>query len=227
MKLARLACLLLLAFWLIPLGAQDAKYSIKVGDAAPPKELSESIQRLLGKQSIELYDPAGKKIGEFWFRAEIPADATPEQIKNGLTYREVKQSEILGAARFEQDARDYRKQKVKAGVYTLRLAYQPMDGDHSGSSQFQEFVVAVGAAKDKKADLLDVKDMVELSQTSINTGHPAVLMLFPNSKPGVNPELAAKPKSHWVLNTKGEIVVGGKKTGTSLGIGLTVVGSAD
>jgi hypothetical protein len=35
------------------------------------------------------------------------------------------------------------------------------------------------------------------------------------------------PKNHWVLQTKSDIAVAGKKTGTSLGIGLTLVGAAD
>ena len=227
MKIARWTSLLLVALVFFPLAAQEAKYSIKVADTAPPKELDASIQKLLGKQSVQLYDAGGKMIAEYWFRAEIPAEATAEQIKNGLTYREVPETTLLGAVRFEQDARDYRKQKVKAGVYTLRLGYQPMDGDHSGSSDSQDFLVAIGARSDKSPAALDVKMAIKASADSIGTGHPAVFMLFPNSKPGAKPELAAKPKHHYVLNTKGAIVVGGKGTGTSLGIGLTVVGSAD
>lgn len=206
---------------------QQAKYSIKVADTAPPKELDLSIQKLLGKQAIQLYDAGGKMLAEYWFRAEIPAEATAEQLKNGLTYREVPETTLLGAVRFEQDARDYRKQKVKAGLYTLRLAYQPMDGDHAGSSDSQEFLVVIGAKADKRPSALDSKMMIKASADSIGTGHPAVFMLFPNSKPAAKPELAAKPKSHYVVNTQGAVIVGGKKTGTALGISLTVVGHAD
>jgi hypothetical protein len=207
--------------------AQENKYGIKTAQTPVPTEIGEPIQKLLGPQSIQLLDPAGKTVCELWFRTELPADATPEQIKNGLTYREIKQSEIVGAVRFDQDWRDYRKQKVKAGTYTLRLGYQPMDGDHTGSSDYQDFVLLLDAAKDTKADLLDVKHMIETSAKSIGTGHPAVFMLFPNSKPGAAPALAAMPKNHWVLQTKEEVTVAGKKTGTSLGIGLTLVGAPD
>ena len=227
MRNARWASLLLLPLVLATLPAGDAKYAIKVGDTAPPKELDDAIQKLLGKQSVQLLDAGGKMMGEFWFRSDIPAEATAEQIKNGLTYREVPQSTVLGAVRLDQDWRDYRKQKVKAGVYTLRLAYQPMDGDHSGSSDFQEFLVVISANQDKKADLLDTKHMIEASAKSIGAGHPAVFMLCPHGKPGANPELAAKPKNHYVLNTKGNVIVAGKKTGTVLGLGLNVVGHAD
>ena len=182
---------------------------------------------MLGKTSIQLLDAGGKTIGEFWFRGEIPADASAEQIKNGLTYREIRQSEVLGAVRFEQDWTDYRKQKVKAGVYTLRLGYQPADGDHQGSSDFQEFLLLIGADKDKSPELIEFKHLSETSSKSIGTGHPGVFMLAPNATPGKKPDIAARPKNHWVINTKGEIVVAGKKVGASFGIGLNVVGHAD
>jgi hypothetical protein len=205
--------------------AQDAKYSIKPDKSPPPKELNPAIQKLLQPESIKFLAPDGKTIAELWFRKQVPAEATAEQIKNGLTYRELKQSEILGAIRFDQDWADYRKNKVKAGVYTLRLAFQPQDGDHTGASMYQDFLVVIDAAKDEKAGLLDAKEMIELSAKSINLGHPGVFMLFPNNKPG-DTVLAPKANNHWVLNTKEEVLVGGKSAG-SLGIGLALVGAAE
>lgn len=206
--------------------AQEGKYAIKTGDTAPPKGVSEAIQKLLEKKSVQLLAADGKSIAELWFRASVPADATPEQIKNGITYREVKQTEILGVIRVDQDWSDYRKQKVKPGVYTLRLGYQPADGDHQGASIHKEFLVLVDTAKDTKPELMDYKEMVELSMKSISTGHPGVLMLFPNPKPGPAPKLDAKEMNHWVLFTKEGITAAGKDTGTTLGIGVTLVGNA-
>ena len=86
---------------------------------------------------------AGKPICDVWFRKEMPTDATPEQVKNGVTYKEVKQTEILGAIQFHKDWSDYRKQKIKTGVYTMRLAYQPSDGKHTPDlADFKEFALA-------------------------------------------------------------------------------------
>ena len=220
------AVALTLCLVLPAVAAQEGKFAVKSAMTAAPKELAADIQKLLAKESIQLTDDGGKVIGEFWFRTAIPADATPEQVKNGITWREVKQTEVIGAVRFDQDWTDYRKQKVKAGVYTLRLGYQPADGDHMGSSDFQEFLLVVAADKDKKADLLDAKHMIELSGSSIGATHPAVFMLSPNPK-GAGPGIASAPRNHWVLQSKRDIVVGGKKTGTSLGIGLNVVGHAE
>jgi hypothetical protein len=207
--------------------AQEGKFSIKTAESAPPKELDASIQKLLGKNSIQLIDAGGKTVGEFWLRTEIPVDATAEQIKNGLTYREIRQSEVLGAVRFDQDWTDYRKQKVKAGVYSLRLGYQPADGDHQGSSDYQEFLLLIAADKEKSPELMEFKHLAETSAKSIGTGHPGVFMLAPNATPAAKPDIASRPKNHWVINTKGDMVVGGKKVGAAFGIGLNVVGHAD
>ena len=204
--------------------AQDGKYAIKTADTPPPKELSEPIRKLLGPQSVRFFE-GSKLVAEIWLRKEVPADATPEQIKNGITYRELKQSEIMGALKVMEDWTDYRKQKVKPGVYTMRLGFQPMDGDHTGSSQYTEFFVILSAAKDTKPALMEPKEMIETSMKSIGTGHPGVFMLFPNSKPGA-PQLVSKENSHWVLNAKEDISVGGKKAGT-IGIGVVVVGNAN
>ena len=205
---------------------QEGKFAAKAAANPPPKELAAPAQKLFAANSLQFLDEGGKVVGEFWFRPTVPADATPEQIKNGITWREVKQTEIIAAVRFEQDWTDYRKQKVKAGVYTLRLGYQPADGDHQGSSDFQEFLVLCAADKDKGAAALGVKEMVELSGSSIGATHPGVFMLSPNPK-AAGPNIVAAPKSHWVLQTKSEVMTGGNKTGAQMGIGLNVVGHAE
>lgn len=222
--------------WLIPVclgicwisfasSQEGKKYSIQTANTPIPKEIHASIQSLLSASSVQLLDPTGKAICDVWFRKEIPADATPEQIKNGVTFREVKQTEILGAIQFHKDWTDYRKQRIKTGVYTMRLAYQPADGKHTADiSDFQEFVLVTGAKADTKPGLVDAKMLIENSGDSIGAGHPGVFMLWPNSKPGKEPDIAARPKNHWVVQTKSNLVVGGKATGTSIGIGLTLVG---
>src|SRR5439155_17747199 len=119
---------------------------------------------------------------------------------------------------------DYRKQKIKPGVYTMRLAYQPTDGKHTADvSEFQEFAVLIKAAADTKPVLFEAKGLHDRSGDSLDLAHPAVFMLWPNNTPGKQPELAAKAKNHWVVNSKLDLNVGGKTSG-SMGIGLTLVG---
>ena len=222
--------------WLVPVlfgvctlstvSSQEAKkYTIKTANSPASKEISAAIQKLLADSSVQLLADGGKPICEVWFRKDLPAEATPEQIKTGVTFREVKQTEILGAVQFHKDWTDYRKQKIKAGVYTMRLAYQPTDGKHTADvSDFQEFALVISAKADTKAALMEAKALHDKSGDSLDLAHPGVFMLWPNNKPGKEPNLAAQPKNHWVLNSKCNLIVGGKATGTSIGIGLTLVG---
>lgn len=216
--------LVLFAATLAP--AQEGKHSVKTATAEPPKELSEPIRKLLGPGAVQFLDAKGGLVAELWFRKAVPADATPEQVKNGLTYRELKETTVIGAARFEQQWSDYRKQKIKPGVYTLRLGFQPMDGDHMGTSPYPDFLLLVSAKEDKNADPVEPKQLQEMSIKTMGTSHPGVLLLFPNNKPGAGPQLVSQPNNHLVLNTKEDVTVGGTKAGT-LGFGLTLVGHAD
>jgi hypothetical protein len=205
--------------------AQGGKYSVKAVKAEPPKELKGDIAKLLSPEAIQLEGGSGGAVCTVWLRKEVPAEATAEQVQNGLTYRELAQTMLLGAIRFDRDWTDIRKQKVKAGVYTMRLGFQPEDGDHAGASPTKDFVVLVAAAKEKGPGTMEPKELQELSQKSIDTGHPAVFMLYPNPKPGAAPQLEMKDGKYWVVNTKENVLAAGKKT--TIGIGLTLVGHAD
>jgi hypothetical protein len=209
-----------------PAWCAKAKHTIKVIKADPPKELKESISKLLGDQSVQFLDPKGSVICQLWFRKEVPAEATAEQIKTGLTYRELKETTLLGAVKFSQTWKDYRKKTIKPGVYTLRLGFQPMDGFHMGVSTHQEFCLLVAAGMDTKPDTMELKTLQQLSIKSMGVTHPGVLMLFPNDKPKATPQFVGKGENHWVLNVKLDVVVGGKKTPGGLGLGMTLIGEA-
>jgi hypothetical protein len=215
------AALFLLAA--LPLRAADNAYSIKVVDKSePPKEVREPIRQLLNDRCVQLLDTKGTLLAEVWFCKAVSAKATDAQIKNGLTYREIPESTVFGAIRFPKQALDYRKQKVPAGVYTLRLAYQPMDGDHMGTAPYSEFCLLSPAADDKKAGTMEAKALHEMSAKTTNA-HPGVLLLFPGGKDAAEtPKLLKKEDNHWVLELKQEVRVDGKKA--SINIGLTLIG---
>jgi hypothetical protein len=200
----------------------DGKYSIKPATTQSPSELSESIRALLAPGSLQVTDAKGMSICELWLRKEIPSKATPEQVKNGLTYRELDESLVLGAIRFDQTFTDFRKQKIKPGVYTLRLGFQPMDGDHMGTAPYQEFCLVSPATADQKPDLMEAKELRELSAKSTGTAHPSVMLLFPNEKPGDTPKLEDKGNDIFVAAFKRPVTAGGEKT--TMGFALTVVG---
>jgi hypothetical protein len=202
--------------------ADDAKFTIKNEKAEPPKDLKDGFAALLSDQSLQLLDEKGGAVATFWFRKAIPCKAAPEQVKNGLTYREIPQTSLVGVVQFAQPWTDFRKQKIPAGTYTLRLAFQPMDGDHQGTAPYGEFCLLVPAAKDEKPDTMEAKALHELSAFATGGTHPGVMLLFPNNKPEDEPKLAAKPNAIAVLNVKRPIDANG--TATTLGFGFVVSG---
>ena len=196
----------------------EGKYSIHSATTAPPKELSEPVVKLLSQESIQLLDAKGEVLAELWLRKEIPAKAAADA-KKGVTYRDLDETTLLGAIRFMQPWSDYRKQKIKSGVYTLRLGFQPMDGDHMGTAPYPEFCLLSPAAEDKKPDPMDTKALQEMSAKASMATHPAVMLLFPNDQPKDKPELAGKEMDTWVVNAKADTAAK-----APLGLGLTLIG---
>jgi hypothetical protein len=217
-----LAAVLVLS--VLPLRAADDSYSLKTMDKSPaPKELQEPIRKLLAERSVQLVNAKGDLLAEIWLRKDVPAKATDAQVKNGLTYREVPETTLFGAIRFPNGITDYRKQKIPAGVYTLRLANQPQDGDHMGTAPFSEFLLLSPAAEDKKPDTMEPKALQELSGKTTG-GHPGVLLLFPGKGAAAQPKLEKKEENHWIVLFLLEVKIGDKKA--ELPVGLTLVGAS-
>jgi hypothetical protein len=216
------AALLLLAT-AVPTKAADTAYTIKVTTSEPPKELQEPVRALLGDRCIQLLDGKGEALAEVWMRKEVPGKATEAQVKNGLTLREIPESSLFGAVRVTKQLSDYKKQKVPAGVYTLRLGYQPENGDHQGTAPFNEFCLTCPAAEDKSPATMPVKALYELSAKSTG-GHPGVFLLFPGKEATGEPKLVDKGDGQWTILIKQDVIVGGTKT--HIGIGLTLIGTS-
>jgi hypothetical protein len=215
-----------LVLFVAPALAADP-YAVKVQEKSePPRELQGAVRKLLAEKSVQFLDDKGKLLAEVWFRKELPAKATDAQVQNGLTYQEVSPSTLLGAVRLKESLGDYRKQKIKPGVYTMRLAIQPMDGDHMGTADFGEFALLVPANADEGKDTLETEMLQDLSKKASGTGHPAVFQLVPVAKKdlGKAPALEKRPRDQWALVVTQDVTVDGKKKGGVFGIGLTLIG---
>jgi hypothetical protein len=171
---------------------------------------------------VQLLDAKNNVLCELWFRKEVPAKATPQQVKNGLTYREIPETTLFAVLKVVEPITDYRKQKIKAGLYTLRLGYQPQDGDHMGTAPYPEFCLAIPAAEDKGAATMEPKELHELSTKAAGSAHPGVFLLFPGTGAAATPKLVNKGEGTWVLLLKVDVVVDGQKVPT--GIALTLAG---
>jgi len=155
LRIIRPAAFLLAIACLLPWPARKKRASFRVKPARPrrPTSLSEPIRKLLNNESIQFLDGAGKAVAEIWLRKEMPdrRDAGADQERHHLS-----RAETIGSVRRDPlRARLDRlcKQKIKAGVWTLRLAYQPTDGKHTSDvSEFQEFVVVLSPKTDTSAN---------------------------------------------------------------------------
>lgn len=199
----------------------DSKLSAKTEKAEPPTNLAEPIRKLLDPQALVVRD-GDAVVMRVWFRTEIPVKATEEQIKNGLTYREIPEGTLVGALEFPAKFTDYRKQELPAGVYTLRFAVQPDIGDHIGTTPHPEFCLISPAGDDKSEEDLELKKLIEIS-SKVNEGrHPAVLLLWPNNGKESGVRIVDQGNGAWAAVLHRPVVAGELKC--RLGFAITVAG---
>jgi hypothetical protein len=198
--------------------------TVAAAKPAPPGELAEAVRKELDPTAVVVAEK-GEPAATVWFRAEIPAQATAEQVKNGLTVREIPEGTLVGAVKFHRAFTDYRKQDIAAGVYTLRFAVQPDVGDHKGTAPHPEFCLLVPAAKDKSPDAVEVKALLPLSREATGGDHPGVMLLFPDAGKGERPALADRKGGVKLLLVKRPVRAG--DTPATLAFGLVVAGASD
>ena len=201
--------------------AAEPKLSAKVEKVEPPDALAEPIRKLLDEQALVVRD-GDNELMTVWFRTEIPAKATAEQVKNGLTYREIPEGALVGAVRFPAKFTDFRKQEIAAGVYTLRFALQPDIGDHTGTSPHPEFCLMCQAKEDKSAEPIEKKKLIEVSSLVNEGRHPAVLLLWPNNGKDGGVKVLSKGEGVYVATIKRAVATEDEKT--TLGFAVTVAG---
>jgi hypothetical protein len=219
---ARLAVATLAVLLGTAAAADSAGYRVKAESLAPPDELSEPVRKELGKDALTVSDAGGEVVLTVWFRPVVPARATAEQVRNGLTYREIPDGTLVGAVKFPSSFTDFRKQEIAAGVYTLRFAVQPETGDHMGTAPYTEFLLLSPAAKDASPDPLEPKALYQLSAGTTGGDHPGVMLLFPHDGKKEGPEVTDKGDGVRVLAVRRAVEADGMKT--SLGFALTVAG---
>jgi hypothetical protein len=197
------------------------KFTAKLEKVEPQAKLAEPVRKLLDEQALVVRS-GDDVVMRLWFRAAIPAKATEEQVKNGLTYREIPEGTLVGALEFPDEFTDYRKQKLPAGVYTLRFAIQPDIGDHTNTTPHPEFCLLCPAGEDKSTEDVEKMKLIELS-SKVNEGrHPAVLLLWPHHTKDDAVKVLDKGDGVWVATTRRAVAAGELKT--TLGFAVTVAG---
>jgi hypothetical protein len=218
-------CFLLLAGLAMAPGVRAQDYKVETSEAATPTELAPAIREALGSTALRVIGPQGP-LCEIWLRAAVPARASVEQ-KLGVAYGQFEEGTLFGAVRFLLESRDFRKQLVKPGVFTLRYALNPVDGNHMGVSPIRDFLLLLPAAEDVNPANVTRDDTLKLSKKSIGLNHPSVWSIA--SGEGEHAKLPdvvrLEEEDAWVLYFRIQVQPAGEAA-ARLTLGLIVVGHA-
>jgi hypothetical protein len=152
-------------------------YKAEALNEEPPKELAAPIRAALSQTGIRITGPSGL-LCDLWVGKGVPAKANAPQTL-GVVFPQLAQGTLVAAIRLPNSIKDYRKQLIKAGVYTLRYALVPENGNHMGVAPQRDFVLASPASADQDPATLTIDQTLALSRKAIGSNHPSVWSLAP------------------------------------------------
>jgi hypothetical protein len=185
----------------------------KGSDAAPP-ELTAATAAALAPGSVTV--KSGDAQLDLWWVKAIALTKAPEGAPG---WGDVGDGTLVGAIRVGAQWSDVRGYVVRPGVYTLRYARQPANGDHLGVSPNREFLLMSPAAVDTTPDPVGYKGAVDLSKQTVRRAHPSALSLDP---PAANAAPLSPVKTD--LDLEGVVFSVPTSAGPSLTFGLILRG---
>ena len=190
-----------------------------------PEGLAKPIAALLDSSGQQVVGPDGA-LSTFWLVKDV---AVKPDFKPSLSVKyPFTPGQLVGAMQVAAGAlvTDFRGQEIPAGVYTLRYGQQPQDGNHIGTSELSDFLLAIPAGVDKNPQpVTSSDDLSAESAKSAGATHPAIFSLLPAEK-GVQPSLTHdEDTGFWILNLKATGKADGK--GVEVPIRLVVIGKSD
>jgi hypothetical protein len=194
-NVCRIALLFLSSLAPVVSGAEP---SLQVIDAAPPQEVSAAIRASLAPQGFRVVSDDAALM-ELWVRAEVSVDEGASA-PLGASFGKLPEGTLIAVVRLPATWSDYKKNPIPAGVYTLRYAIQPADGNHMGVSLYRDFLILIPAAEDTSVDTaLDRDAWLVQSYAATGKPHPGVLGLFPVDKDLPRPEMMQNELDQWML----------------------------
>lgn len=213
-----------LAVALVSFPLWGAEYKVEAVQAAAPEGVAEPIAKQLGKTAFRISDEDGP-VCEVWLANPLKVVGNFKPTNERVYPLEAGQ--VVGAISFPGRSRDFRDQRLGKGVYTLRYALQPQDGNHIGTSDTRDFLVMIKAADDEGAEKIDNPDkLIELAAAAANSTHPAMLALKRRTdKPEKFPALRHDEEHElWILQLAIDTKAGDKAG--KLEVDLVVIGHA-
>jgi hypothetical protein len=201
-------------------GAGDEKTLATVGQA--PAGISASIAATVNPQGYRIQSGGGT-VCEVWLLKDLPVKL---KFKPSLNVKYPFQTgQLVGVLRIgdKGEYSDFRGQPVKPGVYTLRYGQQPQDGNHIGTSELADFLVAIPASIDTDLKpLVPSEKLHKASAKTVGGNHPAIFSLLAPEPAAAAATLAKDDNDRWVLGVPAQAIRGGKKIPLSLR--LVVIG---
>jgi len=179
-----------------------------------PQGLSDKVLPLLDETGYRVTGPDGV-ICEIWLAKEVAKkpDFQPTLfVKYPFTV-----GQFMGAIRLPTKgaAIDFRGQELPTGTYTLRYGHQPQDGNHLGTSDVLDFLLACSPEVDTDpAAVPSVQELFARSAKAAGSTHPAIFLLVPApEKPFEKPALKHdSDKDLWILNVNVNAKAGDQKS---------------
>jgi len=141
-------------------------------DEPVPEALAPAIRGALGPGGVRVTRDA--LAIDFWWVKALPVKAGVP-----VDWLAVAEGSLVGAVRLSDEYRDIRGRAVLAGVYTLRYAIQPANGDHLGVSSYQDFLLLSPVAIDADQAPTGHNRTIDMSRNTVGATHPAPWMLDP------------------------------------------------
>jgi hypothetical protein len=220
----RRLCLIAIAVLLVPTSVLAQEYTAAAVEEAPPADaLAAEVAAQLSPASIAVKKGDTLQL-QIWLCKQWPVAAGFKA--TGEILYPFSQGQLIGVAKYARRGGDFRDQRIDRGVYTLRYAHQPVDGNHVGTSKTRDFLLLVKAEEDQSPEPFDVKKLHEASAGAAGSSHPALLAMQ-----AVEGEAGDKPairhdEAHdlWLVRLPGKAKAGDKES--SLAFDLVVVGHA-
>lgn len=171
----RIACSCLLYLLLVSATAGAQTPSVTTAAVTPPSELAPAVAGLLGPDVVTV--TVGTTKMEFWWVKSLPV--TGAASGSAPSWSQVPDGALVGALRLGANWNDIRGFGLRPGVYTLRFALQPQNGDHLGMSPFREFLLPAPAADDTAAAPAGYEGAVALAKKASRRAHPASISIEP------------------------------------------------
>jgi hypothetical protein len=151
-----------------------ANFSIESG-APLPDGVPDSVKSLLNADGMTVKDPQGKVSAIYWTR-KAPFVGDPAG-GFGIRMETIPEGALIGLVSLPDGGADFREQSIPAGLYTMRYALHPEDGNHMGVASSRDFSALTPI--DKDPDPTKNFPFLELVKLTLTVGnpHPTIVRL--------------------------------------------------